>query len=45
MLSLVVYLGDGFWTFLFSMIAGFVIGLILGLLLGFNEADFKTEEL
>jgi PTS system beta-glucosides-specific IIC component len=45
MLSLVVYLGDGFWTFFFSMIAGFVISLILGLLLGFNEADFKTEEL
>lgn len=45
MLSLVVYLGKGFWTFFISMIAGFVISLILGLLLRFNEADFKAEDL
>jgi PTS system beta-glucosides-specific IIC component len=43
MISLVVYLGDGFFTFLFSMVAGFFIALILGLLLRFNEADFKVE--
>lgn len=45
MLSLVVYFREGFWTFLISMIAGFIIALILGLLLRFNEADYKTDAL
>lgn len=42
-ITLVVYLGDGFLTFLFSMVAGFVIALILGLILRFNEDDFNME--
>ncbi len=44
MLSLVVYFGEGFWTFLLSMIVGFCISFLLGLLLRFDEADFKIEE-
>lgn len=45
MLSLVVYFGEGFWTFLLSMVAGFIISLLLGLALGFNENDFKGDEI
>jgi PTS system beta-glucosides-specific IIC component len=41
MISLVVYFGEGFWTFLFAMIAAFFISLILGLLLRFQETDFR----
>ena len=40
MISLVVYLGEGFWTFFFAMIASFFIGILLTLLFKFNEADF-----
>ncbi len=42
-LTLVVYLGEGFFTFLLSMIAAFFIALLLGLLFRFNEADYHME--
>ncbi len=42
-LTLVVYLGEGFFTFLLSMIAAFFIALVLGLLFRFNEDDFHME--
>ncbi len=42
-LTLVVYLGEDFFTFLLSMIAAFFIALILGLLFRFNEEDFHME--
>ncbi len=44
MVSLVVYFGDGFWTFFLSMIAAFFISLILTFLLKFKESDFGSEE-
>lgn len=44
MISLVVYFGQGFWTFFLSMIAGFFISLILGLLFKFNESDYHDVE-
>ncbi len=43
MISLVAYLGEGFFTFLLSMITAFFIALVLGLLLRFNEEDFHME--
>lgn len=42
-LTLVVYLGEGFFTFLLSMIAAFIIALVLGLLFRFNEDDFHVD--
>ncbi len=37
MASLVVYLGEGFWTFLFAMISAFIISFILTFIFRFNE--------
>lgn len=42
-LTLVVFLGEGFFTFLLSMIVAFIIALVLGLLFRFNEDDFHME--
>lgn len=37
--SMVVFFGEGFWTFAISCVIGFVIGFVLTLLLRFNEND------
>jgi PTS system beta-glucosides-specific IIC component len=44
MISLVVYFGKGFWTFLFAMIVAFFISLVLGLLFRFREEDIKITQ-
>ncbi len=41
MISLVVYFGEGFWTLLSSMIAGFFISMILVFLMKFSETDYQ----
>lgn len=43
-LTLVVYLGEGFWTFLFSLPLGLILGFLLGLLLRFDEKDIPTRK-
>lgn len=40
-LTLVVYFGKGFWTFLFSLALGFVIAFILTMLFGIKEPDLE----
>lgn len=42
-LSLVVYLGKGFWTYFLALIIAFIIGFLLALLFGLKESD-KTKE-
>ncbi len=43
MASLVVYLGEGFWTFFFSLILAFIISFILTFIFGINEADYNKK--
>ncbi len=44
-LTLVVYLGEGFFSFLLSMIVAFFVALVLGLLFRFNEEDFHMKDM
>lgn len=42
-ISLVVYLGEGFWTFLLSLFVGFIIGFILTFLFKFKDPENELE--
>lgn len=37
MVTLVVYFGEGFWTFLIAMVIGFILGFVLTLIIRFEE--------
>lgn len=37
MVTLVVYFGEGFWTFLIAMVIGFILGFMLTLIIRFEE--------
>lgn len=43
MVSLVVYFGEGFWTFLFACVLGFVIGFVLTYLFRFSDVVSLEE--
>ncbi|MHB8129809.1 MAG: PTS transporter subunit EIIC [Mobilitalea sp.] len=43
MSTLVVYFGEGFWTFFFAMIVGFIIGFALTFLFRFKEPRYEEE--
>lgn len=43
MISLVVYFGDGFWTYLAALFVGFIVSFGLTFVFRFNEEDYKGE--
>jgi PTS system beta-glucosides-specific IIC component len=43
MTTLIVYFGEGFWTFFFALIIGFVVGFALTVLFRFKEPFYEEE--
>lgn len=43
-LTLVVYLGKGFWTFFICLLLDFVLGFVLTMLFGIKEPDINEEK-
>ncbi len=43
MISLVVYFGEGFWTFFCALIVGFVVAFLLTFLFRFKEPEYEQE--
>lgn len=43
MSTLVVYFGEGFWTFFFALIVGFIVGFVLTFLFRFKEPYYEDE--